>query len=161
MSNQLNTGYVKLYRNILQQEWYADINAFRLYLCLLLEAQWEDKTVNSIFVPRGSLLTSIRSLSAKTSLPVQQLRTAIEKLKAAGEITVSPTNRYSLIRLTNWDKYQCGENAQQSDPRESRNAKSTHACRGTAKEKEQSYDIDEYERRSRSTVPIYHKKQKP
>ncbi|MCQ2462298.1 MAG: hypothetical protein MJ177_02695 [Clostridia bacterium] len=152
MNNQDRTGFVKLYRSITQKDWYCDINTSRLYICLLLYAQWEDKTVNSVHVSRGSVLTSIRTLSEKTSLSPQQLRTAMEKLKRAGEITVSTTRRYSVITLTKWDEYQnCTGGAQPKKSKASGNRRTKGGY---------SYDLEEYENKIRSTVPVYHKKQK-
>jgi len=45
-------------------------------------------------------------LSEKTGLTFQQVRTALNKLKSTGEITIQTTNRFSLITIVNWALYQ-------------------------------------------------------
>ena len=51
-------GHIKIDRRILEWEWYSDINTCRLFIHLLLKANWKDGRFQGTEVPRGSLVTS-------------------------------------------------------------------------------------------------------
>lgn len=99
-------GFVKIYRSFLDWEWWDDINTFRLFMTILLLANWKDKRWHGKVIPRGSLWTSIESLSKKSGLTFQQTRTALDKLISTGEITSKVTNEGRLITVANYDFYQ-------------------------------------------------------
>lgn len=102
----MEKGFIKLFRSFLKWEWYDDINTKVLFLHLLLTVNWEEKKWHGIVVRRGEIITSIKNLSKQTKLSYKQVRTAISKLKSTGEIEVETTNKYSKIRITNYDNYQ-------------------------------------------------------
>lgn len=103
-------GFITLQRQILGWEWWSDMNTFRLWITILLLANFEDKKWHGIEVRRGQLLTSIGSLSKKSGLSVRSVRTALKHLKSTGEVTCTPTNRYTLITVEKYDIYQLGGN---------------------------------------------------
>lgn len=55
-------GHIKIDRRILEWEWYSDINTCRVFIHLLLKANWKDGRFQGTEVPRGSLVTSYSSL---------------------------------------------------------------------------------------------------
>lgn len=99
-------GFIKIYRSFLDWEWWDDINTFRLFMTILLLANWKDKRWHGKVIPRGSFWTSIESLSKKSGLTFQQTRTALDKLISTGEITSEVTNEGRLITVANYDFYQ-------------------------------------------------------
>jgi len=99
-------GYIKFHRSILNWEWWHDINVFRLFTYLLLKANHKAKSWRGINIKRGQLITSLPSLEKQTGLSVQQIRTALMKLKSTGELTEQSTNKYRLITLVNYCEYQ-------------------------------------------------------
>lgn len=98
---------------MLEWEWYDDTNVVRLFLHLLLTANYEDKSWHGITIKRGQLLTSIQTLAEQTHLSFQQTRTALSKLKSTSEITSKSTNSYTLITICKYDDYQTQENSEQ------------------------------------------------
>lgn len=121
-------GFIKLHRQILNWEWYSDINTTRLFIHLLLTANYEPKKWQGIDIARGSLITSYPKLSEQTSLTVQQTRTALNKLKSTGEITASKGLNYTLISITCYDDYQSIntlDNRQITDNQQSNNRQIT------------------------------------
>lgn len=42
-------------------------------------------------------------------MSIQEVRTALKKLKTTSEITVETTNQYSIITIKNYEKYQFNE----------------------------------------------------
>ncbi|HEC64931.1 hypothetical protein LCGC14_1098180 [marine sediment metagenome] len=102
----MHRGYIKLYRKILEWEWYADLPVRTLFFHLLLKANHSDKKWKGIFIKKGDVLTGRNKLAEQTGLTVQQVRSALTKLKSTNEITIKPTNRNSLITLINYKLYQ-------------------------------------------------------
>ena len=101
-----NNGYVKLHRKLFEWEWWGDINTFRLFVTILLMANWKPKKWRGRVIPRGSCWTSIPALAQKSGLTYQQTRTSFEKLKSTGEITDEATSLGRLVTVANYDVYQ-------------------------------------------------------
>ncbi len=101
-----NSGHIHLHRKILEWGWYGDINTCRLFIHMLLKANWKEGKFREITVPRGSFISSIEKLSEETALTKKEVRTAIEHLKRTGEVASKTTNRYSVFSIKNYDMYQ-------------------------------------------------------
>lgn len=99
-------GYIKLYRTLVDWEWWDDIPVRLLWITILMEANWKDKKWKGRKIKRGSFWTSIDSLSHKTGLSRHQVRTALDKLKSTREITCKPTREGTLITVVNYNLYQ-------------------------------------------------------
>lgn len=102
----MQIGWIKLHRSLLEWEWYDDTNTVRLFLHLLLTANYEPKKWRGETIEPGQIITSYQKLAEQTGLGAQQVRTAINKLKLTSNITSESTNNYTLITVCNWDKYQ-------------------------------------------------------
>lgn len=99
-------GYIKLYRQMCDWEWYGDANVFRVFLHLLLNAQHEDTRWQGKVVQRGQVVIGREKLSEDLKLSVRQIRTALAKLESTGEITKKSTNKYTIVSICKWDNYQ-------------------------------------------------------
>lgn len=99
-------SFIVINRKILKWGWYDDINTKVLFLHLLLIANWEDKEWHGILVKRGQVITGRKKLSKETKLTEQQVRTALDKLILTNELTINTTNKYSIITINNYCKYQ-------------------------------------------------------
>lgn len=102
----LSGGFVKIHRSIAEWRWYKDANTFRVFVHLLLSANYEPHDFEEITVQRGQLVTSYSSLSQQLGLSIQNVRTALNHLKSTGEITVNQHTKYSVITVQNYDTYQ-------------------------------------------------------
>ena len=85
----MNGNYIKINRSLLEWGWYQDINTCRLFVHLLLRANWKDGNFQGEVIKRGSVVSSIAKLSAETNLSVREVRTAISHLEKTGELTVT------------------------------------------------------------------------
>ena len=99
-------GFIKIHRKMLEWEWYKDINTHRLFMHLILSANYKDLRFEGQDIKRGQVITGLPSLSEKTNLTIRQLRTALTKLKKTNEITVQTTNKFSVITIVNYNFYQ-------------------------------------------------------
>lgn len=102
----MDDGYIKLHRSITKWEWYQDQNTKAVFIHLLIHANWEDSKFKSYDVPKGSLICGRKKLAADLGLSEQEIRTSLEHLKSTNEITIKTTNKFSIVSIVNWEKYQ-------------------------------------------------------
>lgn len=112
-------GYVKIHRKILEWGWYKDINTFRLFIHMLLKANWKEGKFKGTTVPRGSFVSSYPRLAEECGLTINELRTALRHLKSTGEVVVRTNNKYSIFTVNNNCKYQ--DDNSQADSQNYRN----------------------------------------
>lgn len=99
-------GFIKVHRQMVQWGWYKDPVVKVLFLHLLLTVNFKSMEWMGRTIQPGQLVTSNKHLAEELGLSVQQIRTALKKLKKTGEITSEATNKYTVITLVNWGKYQ-------------------------------------------------------
>lgn len=106
--NNENTlsGYFKVYRSILNWEWFKDRNTLQLFICLLALASFKDGSWQGVEVKRGDVICSVNTLSQKTGLSTKAVRVALNHLKRTNEVAIKGANKYSVITLVNYDFYQ-------------------------------------------------------
>lgn len=95
---------------MLDWEWFSVPEMVQVFLYLLLNANSEDKKWRGETVKRGWLVTSNARMRQDLRLSEQQIRTIIKRLISTGEITYKSTNRYVIITICNYDKYQGNKN---------------------------------------------------
>lgn len=106
----MNAGHIKLFRQILDWEWYTDTNTTRLFIHLLLKANWKDGKFMGYDIPKGSLATSLDSLAKQTGLSIRNIRTSLDKLEKTGEIDKRTTNKFTIINIVNYKEFQDEKN---------------------------------------------------
>ena len=102
----MKKAYIKLSRKILSWEWYGDVNTCRLFVHMLLIANYKDDVFNGVLAHRGSFLSTNRKLSEETNMTEKEVRTAIEHLVSTKEIKRELKGKYSLFTINNYDLYQ-------------------------------------------------------
>ena len=121
-------GYIRLHRQILKWEWWSNPNTFRLFLYLLLKANYCDLRFEGKVIHRGQLITSLPKLSKETGLSIQQVRSSLLKLISTGEITDNSTRHYRIITISKYDEYQLDnrqDNRQPTDNQQTDNRQVT------------------------------------
>lgn len=106
MKNINDNEFIKLFRKMVYWEWYTDVNTTKLFLHCLLMASWKPGRWKGMPYERGQFFTSIDSLSKETGLTVREVRTALDHLKMSNEVTSKTTNKYTVITVVSFDKYQ-------------------------------------------------------
>lgn len=106
-------GWIKIHRQLLKWEWYDEPNTLRLFLHLLLKANHVEGEWRGIVINPGQLLTGRKKLSQELKLSEQEIRTSIKRLISTNEITIKPTNKYSIITVCNWGSYQANNTNEQ------------------------------------------------
>ena len=114
--------FVKVYRKLLEWEWYSDVNTKTLFIHCLLRANWREGKWQGIHYLPGEFITSLPSLAEESGLTVRQVRTSLNKLISTGELTSKMTDSVTGKKLTknriivvnNWDKHQGGDSQNDS-----------------------------------------------
>lgn len=104
-------GWIKLHRKFKNWEWWNDEKMVKLFLYLLLSANFEDKKWQGITIKRGQLVTSLNHLSIETNFSIRQIRTLLKRLKSTHEVTIKTTSKYTTLTICNYDSYQDFEEA--------------------------------------------------
>lgn len=101
--------YIKLSRKLMEWEWYSNINTCRLFIHMLLKANWKDGKFEGKVIPRGSFVSSLPKLAEETALTIREVRTAISHLKTTGEVTCKNYARYTVFTVNNYCSYQTSD----------------------------------------------------
>ena len=102
----MQQGWIKIHRQLIEWEWYDDINTFRLFIHLLLKANHKAKKYRGLELKAGSLITGRDLLSFETGLSVMQVRTSLTKLISTNEITIKTSSQGTIIQIVKFTKYQ-------------------------------------------------------
>lgn len=114
--------YIKINRSLLEWGWYKDKNTSRLFIHMLLKANWKDGFFLGIEIKRGSFVSSLAKLSEETNLSVREIRTAIKHLESTGEVTSKKYNKFSVFTVNNYCSYQSSDTQSDKQPTSNRQA---------------------------------------
>ena len=98
--------WIKAYRQMTEWEWYHNSQMVHLFFHLLFKANFKDHNWEGFVIKRGQLITGRKVLSQETGISEQSIRTCLAKLVETKELTIRSTNRFSIINICNYDRYQ-------------------------------------------------------
>lgn len=101
-----SNGYIKLHRKLLDWGWYKDQNTMMVFLHLLLTANFAESEYMGIKIHPGQTVIGRKSLAKALGMSEQNIRTALNHLKSTNEITITSTNRFSVVTIVKWELYQ-------------------------------------------------------
>lgn len=99
-------SWIRIYRSLINWEWFKSDNMVRLFLYLLLSANYKENKYRGFTVGVGELVTSLHELHQATGISVRSLRTCINRLKTTHEVTTRTTNKFTIITICNYEFYQ-------------------------------------------------------
>jgi len=102
----MNNSFIKLYRGLLDWEWYSDVNTKTVFIHCLIKANWEDKRWRGVLIKRGQFFTSLDSLCNELNLSKKAIRISLDKLKKTKEIVVNGARIGTMITICKYDDYQ-------------------------------------------------------
>ena len=114
MNNSVNSGWVKLYRELKSKSiWQLSSPPQKVVLITILllanheENKWEWKGEQYTCKP-GQFITSLNSLvnECGQGVTIRNVRTALERFEKLGFLTNESTKTGRLITVVNWGKYQ-------------------------------------------------------
>lgn len=98
--------WIKLHRQFAEWGWYQNSHMVHLFVHLLISAKTEDSVWQDICVHCGQLTTTINTLSNQTGIATNTVRRCLKKLAECKSISVTTTNKYTLITICNYSTYQ-------------------------------------------------------
>lgn len=109
MANRENTTYIKLFRKMLTWEWYGDTNTFRVFLHILLKANYEPSRYRGHEIGAGECVFGRKKWAKELGLSERQVRTALEHLKSTNEVSTKATNKFTIVHVEKWEFWQLEE----------------------------------------------------
>lgn len=101
----MQRGYLKLWRKLIDWEWFQDSNTLHLFIYLLIKANYKDGRYMNHDIKKGQVVFGRRSASETTGLTEREIRTSLSRLKSTNEATSKTTSKFSIITLCNFDTY--------------------------------------------------------
>ena len=98
--------FIKLFEQITKWGWYQNGNTFRLFIHLLLKANFDDSVFEGRPVLRGQVVTSVNRLSKELKLSVREIRTALTHLISTNEVTTLSYSKYTVITIVKYNEFQ-------------------------------------------------------
>ena len=102
----MEQGWVKIYRNIVDWVWYKNVNTLYVFLYLIVNVNYRDSCRNNSIVLEGSCVTSVREITEVTCLSCKEVRNALENIKSSNNITWKRCGRYTIYSVVNYSKWQ-------------------------------------------------------
>lgn len=106
-------GWISVNRRLQNKSWYRDSEYVHVWIHLLFNASHTDKNVwingNEIIIKRGQLLTSRKVISEKTGVMQSKVYRILNRYESEHQIEQQKTNKYTIITIVNYDKYQRNE----------------------------------------------------
>lgn len=106
----MSHGWICVHRQLVDNPIFKNDKLFRVFMYCLLKASHTDHDQlvgdSIVNVKCGQLLTGRKAISSGTGLTEQNVRTAVSKLEKMGILTINSTNKFSIISVVNWFKYQ-------------------------------------------------------
>ena len=115
-------GFVKIPRNIMSRSWYANPNAVRVFLHLVLCANLQESERGGVAMQRGQLIVGRRALADQVGLTERETRTALSALQDGQMITLQPTRKFSLVTICKFDDFSGNPYAKKAPAEASRSA---------------------------------------
>lgn len=146
-------GYIKLFRTMQEWEWYSDPITKAVFLDLLLNANYKDGRFKGVEVKRGQVVIGRKAMAERLGISEQSVRTAINHLKSTNELTSKSTNKFTLVTIENYEKYQGDilESTSKSTSKLTNNQPTTNQQLTTSKKvrREEEKEIKNYLRENR------------
>ena len=121
-------GWLKLYRSILDSAVFQDAEILKVWIWLLCNVAFEQHDTicygKVIHLKPGQIATGRKKIAQCTDLNENKVYRALTALKSLGNIEIKSTNKYSIITVVNWDKYQ-DENGKRTANEQQTNSKTT------------------------------------
>ena len=98
--------FVKIFKRITKWGWYGDTNTFRVFMHILLNANYKPSEYKGMTIGAGECVFGRKKWAKELGLSEQNIRTALSHLQSTNEITITSTNRFSVIHIEKWEFWQ-------------------------------------------------------
>lgn len=102
----IDSGYIKLHRSMLQWQWHDMQSMLSVFLHCLLLANWRTQKWHGEVIERGSFVTSYQILADTCGISTNTCRACCKRLQETGELILETSNKGTKITVKNYDRYQ-------------------------------------------------------
>ena len=106
----MNRGYVRLWRKSLDAGWIKNHKLWAFWTWCLMKASFKEFDaivgLQTIHLMPGQFIFGRRKAAEETGLTEREIRTIVDLLKKAENLTIKTTNKFSVITIVNWPIYQ-------------------------------------------------------
>ena len=103
-------GWLKLHRSIIDSAVFKDLEVLKIWIWLLCNASFD--THDTLFLGKvitiypGQIVTGRKKIAQSTDLNESKVYRALMLLKSLGNIEIKSNNKFSVITIVKWAKYQ-------------------------------------------------------
>jgi len=109
----MNRGYVRLWRKSLDAGWIKNYKLWCFWTYCLMKATHKEYDavvgLQIVHLMPGQFIFGRRKAATETGLTEREIRTVLDFLRKAGNLTIKTTNKFSIITIVNWTIYQSVE----------------------------------------------------
>jgi len=161
----MNEGFIKLRRGLLDWDYIDEPNVLSLFVICILKANHKPQKWRGIDIGIGEFVSSYEKLSIESGLTVQQVRTAVNKLKKTGDLTSKATNKYTLFKVVKYEKQEENKevvtNKQQTNNKQITNKQQTNNKQITTNKNEKNYKNEYNDNNDKNIIKKINKKEEP
>lgn len=107
------SGWIKLHRELKDKGFYCNIKYLAVWIDILLSANHKDKKFvfnnEEIIIKSGSFIMSQKAVSKKFGISLGTVNRILKHFENENQIGKQSTNKFTIISVTNWDKWQVVE----------------------------------------------------
>lgn len=106
----MNRGYVRLWRKSLDAGWIQNHKLWAFWTYCLMKASYREFDaivgLQVVHLIPGQFIFGLHVASKETGLTIREIRTILDFLRNAKNLTIKTTNKFSIITIINWPTYQ-------------------------------------------------------
>ena len=106
VESEFGLNYAAVHFKITRWRWYKVENMAHVFIFIILHCKRHDGFVGEIELKRGQALLSVKAIVEGTGVSTKKVRTILSRLKKSEELSLKTTNKFSIITVCNYDKYQ-------------------------------------------------------
>lgn len=110
----MNHGYIKLWRKSLDSSTWQNHDVFRFWVWCLMKASHKSCVQivgrQEVKIEPGQFVFGRKIASLECGLSERTIRTCLSTIKTTSNVTIKTTNKFSIITIINWERYQSVEN---------------------------------------------------
>lgn len=103
-------GWIKLHRKLLASDVFQNEKLLKVFIYCLLKATHSNYSQKvgrqTVELKPGQFIYGRRKAALELNMKESTVRDYMNILKDDGVITISPTNKYSVVTIVNWELYQ-------------------------------------------------------
>lgn len=106
----MNRGYVKVYRKALDKKWLSNHKLWVVWTYCLMKASHKKTEVlvgmRVIKLEPGQFVFGLKVASKDLRIPKTTIYRILKFLKSEGNLSIKAENKFSIITVMNWERYQ-------------------------------------------------------